>query len=438
MAVTMTVKKKNKSVSINPLKISQPLGGTIALQGFYRSIPIIHGSQGCAAFIKSLMTRHYREPIAIQTSALQEMNVIFGADRSLKEALERVIAKHNPDIVALFSTSLTEVAGDDIQGTIKEYVKNRPPKNRLIVPVSLPDFQGSLESGYSQTVEAIILSVIRETSDRLRKKKVRNRINLLPGSHLTPGDVMELKEIISAFGFEVITIPDLSASLSGHLLTGFSPLSRGGVSLDYLFQMVTAGFTIAVGSSMERAAKKLKEFAGIPYRIFPSLIGLQANDEFFRFLDSIKMESFPLKYLLQRENLLDSMLDAHFYSSEGSAVAALEPDHLYSIWCLLKELGIGIQGLVTSMKTPILDKIDDEVWIGDFEDVEELAEGANLWISNSHGRQGATRKQANFISIGFPVFDRLGASLFTSIGYRGTTEMVIKIGNELIRGEGEL
>ncbi|MFD2880394.1 nitrogenase component 1 [Paenibacillus rhizoplanae] len=94
------------------------------------------------------------------------------------------------------------------------------------------------------------------------------QITLLPGSFLTPADVMELKEIISSFGFEVIALPDISTSLSGHLLTGFSPLTRGGVPLDSMLQSLQSGLTIAVGGSMERPARRLHNAIGTPYKVF--------------------------------------------------------------------------------------------------------------------------------------------------------------------------
>ena len=333
----MTVKVLKKSVSINPLKVSQPLGGALALQGFFRSLPVIHGSQGCAAFAKSLMTRHYREPIAMQTTALQEMNVIFGAEKSLHEALDTVIAKHDPEFIGVLSTALTEVAGDDLHGNLKDYLKNKPTNERLIFGVSLPDFKGSLESGYSKTVEKVVEQILE--NENLPTRTVRNRVNLIPASHITPGDVMEIKEILYMFGCEVITIPDLSASLSGHVLTGFSSLSRGGVPIETLTQMLTAEMTLVIGGSMEPVAKQIEKAGRVPYRVFPSLTGLQANDDFFTFLQTWRRKKTPIKYLWQRENLLDCMLDSHFYFMGKQAVIALEPDHLYAMTGWLKEMG---------------------------------------------------------------------------------------------------
>lgn len=325
----MTINKTNKPLSCNPLKIGQPLGGVLALQGIYRSMPIIHGALGCTAFAKTLLTRHYREPIAVQTTALQEMDVIFDADRNLEEALETVLAKHRPDCVGVISTALTEASGADYAGRIKTFKRKRNLRDTLLVTCSLPDYRGSLESGYGAMVESIIDGLLEQTG-RKPQRPVKRQVNLLPGSFLTAADVMELKETIASFGLEVIALPDMSTSLSGHLLTGFSPLTRGGVPLDSARQTLRSELTIAIGSSMERPARRLQNAAGIPYRVFDGVSGLAASDEFFYFLQEFSGEPVPWRYRWQRENLLDCMLDAHFNYAGATAVVALEPDHLVS------------------------------------------------------------------------------------------------------------
>lgn len=418
---------------INPLKLSQPLGGVLALQGFYKALPIVHGSQGCAAFIKSLMTQHFREPIALQTTAVQEMTVIFGAEKNLMDALDNVIKKHNPPIIAVLSTALTETAGDDIKGTIKEYKKTRNEWDRLIVPISIPDFYGSLESGYTKAVEEIVVEVLQRKKASQPIEKVNNRIMLLPGSYLTAGDVMEIKGILASFGFEVIAIPDLSTSLTGSIVKGYSALTRGGVTLEDLNEkMISSSMTIAIGASMEQVAKRIKEIAGIPYRVFPTLTGLKANDNFLSFCQSLSEKPVPYLYRWERENLIDCMLDGHFYYSSSNIALALEPDHLFSIYDFLKEIGVGRTGLVTTYHSSILSFIEDDVMIGDLLDFEKLAGQADLWITNSHGKQGALRKYVPIIEMGFPIFERIGSSLVTSVGYRGTIQLLLSIVNRLM------
>ncbi|AHC18649.1 MULTISPECIES: nitrogenase iron-molybdenum cofactor biosynthesis protein NifN [Paenibacillus] len=434
----MPIKSATKPVSVNPLKVGQPLGGVLALQGMYRSMPLLHGAQGCSAFSKALLTRHFREPIAVQTSALQEMDVIFDADRNLEEALDHIWSKHHPDVIGVISTALTEVAGVDFQSRVKAFKRERALKESLLFSVSLPDFHGSLETGYSSTVESLMDAILGLAGGKSPKKQRRTQVNLLPASYLTAGDVMEIKDIIASFGLEVITLPDISTSLSGHLLTGFSPLTRGGTPLDSACQMLESSCTIAIGASMERPARRLTHAAGIPYHLFTGLSGLAASDAFIHFLQKISREPAPVRFRWQRENLLDSMLDAHFYYSGASAVVALEPDHMLSTAAWLEEMGVELKRLITPCSTPALQKTEREVWIGDLDDAEESAQGVDLWISNSHGRKGAARAGASFVPAGLPVYDELGAHTSVSVGYRGTMEWVNKVGNVLLaeRGRG--
>lgn len=162
----MTVNRRKKPVSVNPLKIGQSLGAVLALQGCYRAMPLIHGAQGCSAFPKALLTRHFREPIALQTSALQEMDVIFDANRNLEEALNLVLSKHRPDIIGIIGTELTDVAGVDYQNMLKSYKRERNMRGGLAFTVVLPDFRGSLESGFSATVESMIDEMIQQAGHR--------------------------------------------------------------------------------------------------------------------------------------------------------------------------------------------------------------------------------------------------------------------------------
>ena len=428
----MVTYKTEKELTINPLKVSQTLGGVLALQGFYQAIPIVHGSQGCAAFIKALLTQHYQEPIAIQTTALQEMNIIFGGEQSMIQAMDTVLEKHKPSIVAVLSTGLTETAGDDLIGNVANYIKGLNKEcGCFVFPVALPDFEGSLESGYSRTVEAMIRQLLKREKVCVSNKKIKNQINFLPGAHLTPGDVMEIKRILHSFGFTVVTAPDLSTSLAGNQGLGYSPLTQGGISYNQSKQLVSSEGTIGVGASMAGAAKIMEEIAGIPFRVFPSLSGLKANDEFFSFLQEISKQPVSPFYHWERDTLVDCLLDAHFSFLGKKVVLALEPDHLYSFITLCKELGLKFDGLVTSFSTNILSKMEEEIIIGDLDDLEKMAASADLWISSSHGEQGANRMNIPFMPLGFPIFHQLGNSLVTSVGYRGTIETIIKLGNLL-------
>ncbi|MNP35313.1 Nitrogenase molybdenum-iron protein beta chain [compost metagenome] len=144
-----------------------------------------------------------------------------------------------------------------------------------------------------------------------------------------------------------------------------------------------------------------------------------------------------MRYKWEREFLLDSMLDAHFVYGGKRVAMALEPDHLYSMTVWLKEMGALPGGLVAPVVSPLFDRMEEEVIIGDLGDLEELAERshADVWVSCSHGEQGAERLDMPFYPCGFPIFDRFGASMSVSVGYKGATQWVNGLGNVLLSGE---
>ncbi|MEW6584005.1 MAG: nitrogenase iron-molybdenum cofactor biosynthesis protein NifE, partial [Nitrospirota bacterium] len=67
------------AISIDPLKHSQSIGSAIALQGIHKAIPIIHGAQGCTFLAKVLLTKHFREPIALASTKLFAEDVVMGS-----------------------------------------------------------------------------------------------------------------------------------------------------------------------------------------------------------------------------------------------------------------------------------------------------------------------------------------------------------------------
>ena len=68
----------SKSVSVNPLKSSQPLGAAYAYLGVAGAMPLFHGSQGCTSFARVLLVRHFKETIPLQTTAMDEVATVLG------------------------------------------------------------------------------------------------------------------------------------------------------------------------------------------------------------------------------------------------------------------------------------------------------------------------------------------------------------------------
>ena len=100
--------KRNKAMSVNPLKASQPMGGSLACLGFDRAMPMLHGSQGCTAFAKVFFVRHFREPIPLQTTAMDQASSVLGADENVIEGIKIIAEKSNPALIMVLTTGLAE------------------------------------------------------------------------------------------------------------------------------------------------------------------------------------------------------------------------------------------------------------------------------------------------------------------------------------------
>lgn len=426
-----TVTTHKKAVAVNPLKQSQPLGAALAFLGLKGMMPLFHGSQGCTAFAKVILVRHFREAIPLSTTAMTEVSTILGGEENVEQAILTLVEKSHPQIIGLCTTGLTETRGDDMEGILRQIRKRHPELYDLpIVFVSTPDFQGAMQDGFAGAVESMMRDLPQAGETRC------DQVTLLVSSAFTPGDVQELKEIITAFGLKPIVVPDLSTSLDGHLDVAYSAVTSGGTSLAELREIGSSVYTIAVGESMRGAATLLEQQFDIPYEVFPHLNGLSAIDEFLQGLSDLSGAEVPAKYRHQRRQLQDAMLDTHFYFGRKQVALGLEPDLLWSTAQFLQSMGADVQAAVTTTKSPLLEKMPiDQVVLGDLEDLEQLAVGADLLITNSNGAATAKRLGIPLYRQGMPIFDRLGMGQLTKVGYRGTMQLLFDIGNLFLEQE---
>ncbi|AFY30620.1 nitrogenase iron-molybdenum cofactor biosynthesis protein NifN [Calothrix sp. PCC 7507] len=423
----------NKSLTVNPLKQSQALGASLAFLGLKGTIPLFHGSQGCTAFAKVVLVRHFREAIPLATTAMTEVTTILGGEDNVEQAILTLVEKSQPEIIGLCSTGLTETRGDDIEGFLKEIRERHPELDKLaIVFAPTPDFKGALQDGFAAAVESIVKEIPRFCATKVEQ------VTILAGSAFTPGDVQEIKEMVTAFGLVPIFVPDLGASLDGHLEDSYSAITGSGTTLAQLKDIGGSAFTIALGESMRGAAQILQERFNIPYEVFGELTGLEPVDEFLQALAILSGKSVPEKYRRQRRQLQDAMLDTHFYFGAKRVSLALEPDLLWTTVHFLQSMGAQIHAAVTTTRSPLLEKLPvKSVTIGDLEDFAELAAGSDLLIGNSNVSAIAKRLSIPLYRLGIPIYDRLGNGQFTKVGYRGTMELLFGIGNLFLEAEEE-
>ena len=425
---------------VDPIKLSPPLGATLALLGIDGAAVVMHGGQGCAAFAKSLLTNHFREPIPLYTTALRQEHVIMGAEGSLHQALQAVIHKHGPRVVGLVTTALTETSGDDVTGMVDRFRslhRDAPP----IIPVFAPDFSGSLTTGYVKALHAV-LDHLERTWEGSGERANRNcrTVNLVFGPNATPADVEETKDLFVEFGYEPLALPDLSGSLDGHLGTGVSPTTAGGVSLAALERLREAALTFSFARSVDAVAKRIAALThSQPIAVAPQNT-LLTIDGLVETLMTVSGRPVSPRRLLERDRLKDRMLDARAWFAGRRVVLAGEPDVVHFLEHGLTAMGARVVGSFS----PVSAKSSGHHanWrVGDFDQLERYCrhlptgDYPDLLIANSHGRPTAEKLGLAFWSLGFPVQDRIGAPNECSVGYRGAHWWIAQAANIIMAAE---
>lgn len=416
----------------NPQKNSPALGATLAYLGVNGLLALLHGSQGCSSFIRLQLSRHYKEPIPLNSTALLEDSVIFGGWEHLKKGISVAADKYKPQIIGVMSSGLTETYGDDMVSALSSLRSERPDLQAMpVVVASTPDYLGSMQDGYQRTVEALVTTLAGQPTKTFEQSSSDSNedpqpsIALLPGCHLTPGDVEELKEIVREFGYSPITIPDLSISLDGHAELEAAPVVQGGTLLEDFQRLAKCSACLSFGLSMEKAGEILMQTYEIPHFNFPSLTGLTATDTFILTLAKLSGKSIPEKLLRQRSRLLDTLTDYHDQLGGQKIAIALEIDLLYSLASCLVEVGSEISVALAASQAGLHKlSLPIPIEVGDLETLEEKAVHSNLIIANSNGRQAAGLLKLPHLRAGLPVFDRAGYPQKRWIGYEGTQQFL--------------
>jgi nitrogenase molybdenum-iron protein NifN len=422
------MRKSRKPLQVNPFKLSQPMGAALAFLGVDKCMPLMHGGQGCTSFTKVFFTRHFCEPIAIQTSAVSDaIAVLDGGDYSIVESVRNITGKVTPSLIGLHTTGLSETKGDDIRGIARQI-------GFPLVTVNTPDYEGGFESGWALACKAMIEQLVAPVS-----AVDDNLVALLPHIGLQPIEVEKIKQFVKGFGFKVLALPDLSSALDGHLGEKQAALSSGGITVDDIRKLGEAGLVITVGDSMQRCAAALQgKNAAMRHRHFAHLHGLEATDALVALLlEQTGVSGPPPGVVRWRQRLQDALLDSHFALGQSRFLVAAEPDQLAGICAALHEAGGRVAVAVATVDSPQLEKLAaDKVLVGDLEDAEHMGGACDLIIGNCHCEALAHRLGKGLLLRGYPNWERVGNALKNDVLYEGGAYFLFECANATTQFRG--
>lgn len=422
---------KSYSSSRNSCKLCAPLGASLVFKGIEGCVPLIHGSQGCATYIRRYMISHYKEPVDIASSNFSEESTVYGGSKNFIIGIDNIIRQYKPTVIGIASTCLSETIGEDIPGHIRNYMESREGEGAtmpVFIHTSTPSYCGSHADGFHNTV----LSTLKTLAKYEQKGE---SVTVLPGM-VTPADIRYLKEIMTDFGVKYTIFPDYSETLDNVYTSEYQLIPTGGTTIPELVSIGDSKAVIEFGTVFNRGYLKARPAAALPTagewletKFFfknhqmTMPIGLNASDAFMDAMKEISGREIPECYQKERGRLVDAYVDAHKYVFGKKALLYGEEDLVTALASWLSEIGM------------------EPLWIKDA-DFETLREKANdfqpdILIGNSKGYYIARERKIPLVRLGFPIHDRFGASRIHQIGYRGTQYLFDLVVNALIEYKQE-
>ncbi|MBI5572284.1 MAG: nitrogenase molybdenum-iron protein subunit beta [Desulfomonile tiedjei] len=424
-----------KALTINPAKTCQPIGAMYAALGIHSCLPHSHGSQGCCAYHRSTLTRHYKEPVMAATSSFTEGASVFGGQANLVQAIDNIFTIYDPDVIAVHTTCLSETIGDDIpQIARKAEADGKIPSGKFVIHVNTPSYVGTHVTGFANMTKAMVDYFAKSTGTRA------NRINIIPG-YVEPSDMEEIKRIAEMMGVPIVLFPDTSNVLNRPQTGKYEMFPKGGVTVEALMSTGDSMATIGLGRmASSPAARALDTKCKVPCEILDLPIGFKATDRFVDTLRKTAAINVPDALNEERGRLLDIVTDMHQYFYGRKVALAGDADQLIALTEFLVSIDMWPVHIVTGTAgkdfeariREITRNVPHPVNVSAPADMFLLHqwiknEPVDLLIGNTYLKYIARDEDIPLVRFGFPILDRVGHSYFPTVGYRGGMRLLEKI-----------
>lgn len=431
----------------NGCNTCMPLGACLAFRGLEGMVPFLHGSQGCATYIRRYLISHFREPMDIASSAFGEDSVVFGGERNLREGILNVARQYTPTMIGVATTCLAETIGDNVPGLLARLTQDHADELagvRLIF-ASTPAYAGTHSEGYWAAVSAIV----GEMAEAPGESRGRDSVAICPGM-VSPADIRYLKQTLAAFRVHGSVLPDYSETLQGPAWDDYMRIPPGGTTAAELRRVAGVSsfieFSTTIRPELSPGRLLVKRYETKATRMqLP--IGVEATDRFMQHLGDVAGISMPPALKAARGRLIDSYVDGHKYTAGRTVALYGDADLVIAMTAFLVEIGLKPTLCATgdhsqpfeSLLREQVPQLAHDATVrsdADFADIEaELtARPPELIMGSSKGYNMARRLRIPLIRIGFPVHDRVGGANQTLLGYEAASGLFEQIANLLIEG----
>ena len=174
-------------------------GSRVVLYPIADALHLVHGPIGCAVYTWDIRGALSSGPelhrLSFSTD-LQELDVIFGGEKKLYNALIELIDRHQPKAAFVYSTCIVGLIGDDLVAVCK---KVSTEKNIPVLPVMSEGFKGNKREGYAAACTAMAALVGTGDTSGISDKS----INILGDFNLA-GEIWLIRDYFQKMGIEVV------------------------------------------------------------------------------------------------------------------------------------------------------------------------------------------------------------------------------------------
>ncbi len=402
---------KRQLLGVNPNKVCQPAGAVLCALGFHKTLPYVHGSQGCVAYFRTYFNRHFREPVAAVSDSMTEDAAVFGGQKNIFEGLEN--AKKDGRVPMDFPTPFA----------------------------STPSFVGSHTTGWDNMLEGILRYF---TLNHMEGKTPgsNGKLNLVLGFDGYLGNLRVIKRMLKEMDVAYTFLSDPEEILDTPA-DGEFRMYAGGTTQDEIKDAPNAIDTLLLQPShLTKTRKYIQETWNHAVPTLEIPMGLAWTDAFLMKVSELTGKPIPESLEKERGRLIDMMADSHQWLHGKKYSVFGDPDFVTGMCQVLMELG--------AEPLHVLCQNGSKKWAKDIAKLlksspygqeAEVYMGKDLWhlrslvfskkpdflIGNSYGKfiqrdtlHKGKEHEVPLVRLGFPLFDRHHLHRDTTLGYEGT------------------
>ena len=445
---TWEYREKNfarEALTVNPAKACQPLGAVFAAVGFESTLPFVHGSQGCVAHYRSHFSRHFKEPSSCVSSSMTEDAAVFGGLNNMIDGLANAYNMYKPKMIAVSTTCMAEVIGDDLNAFIKTSKEKGSVPAEFDVPFAhTPAFVGSHITGYDNALKGILTHFWdgKAGTTEALVRQPNDKINFIGGfDGYTVGNLREVKRIFDLMGVSYTILGD-NSEVWDTPADGEFRMYDGGTTLEEAANAVHAKATVSMQEYCTEKTLPMIAEHGHEVAAFNHPVGVEATDKFLMEVSRLTGKAIPEALAKERGRLVDAIADssAHIHGKKFALYG--DPDMCLGLAAFLLELGAEpTHILATNGNKEWGAKVQAMLDASPFGKNCHVYPGKDLWhmrsllytepvdflIGNTYGKYLQRDTGTPLIRIGFPIFDRHHHHRYPVWGYQGGLNVLVWI-----------